>query len=83
MVESDAVFTDASLTTTLESVPYRIMKADSNNRCIALRNGSCSIYDRRPKICRLFQVGSECCKAYFTDRVKIHSCDPCKLASLL
>ena len=39
----------------------RLMKLINNN-CIALVDGKCSIYEKRPAICQTFQVGSACCE---------------------
>ena len=31
-------------------------------KCSKLKNGKCSIYDIRPEVCRVFEVGSPMCR---------------------
>jgi Fe-S-cluster containining protein len=36
---------------------------ERNGACIALRDGRCSIYEDRPKVCRDFEVGGAECQS--------------------
>lgn len=55
----------------LDEVPDRMVKEDRllgpvmrerNGACIALRDGRCSIYESRPKVCRDFEAGGDACR---------------------
>lgn len=55
----------------LDEVPDRMVKEDRlfgpvmrerNGACIALRDGRCSIYESRPKVCRDFEAGGAACR---------------------
>ena len=59
---------------------FRVMKTDGTNRCIALMSdGLCSIYDKRPSVCRRFEIGGECCGDFRSGRKNRHSCKSCRL----
>lgn len=55
------------------------MIVDENNQCIALENGKCLIYSKRPEICRKFTVMSECCMLFVLGFRTEHRCDNCCL----
>ena len=75
---ADEIFYDDALVTVIEEfLPDRTMRMGDNLRCIALKDGKCSIYENRPRVCRAFQVGCPCCENFRNDRVTIHACEPC------
>lgn len=77
----DAIYYDADLVHEVPDMyPDRAMRVDANGVCIALIGGKCSIYDRRPTVCRNFQVDSECCNKFFTGELTAHQCKACWLA---
>jgi Fe-S-cluster containining protein len=81
---TDEIFYDDSLVWEDESVPYdRIMRTDENQRCIALKDGKCSIYEKRPQVCRAFQVGCRCCENFRTGKLNSHSCNFCVVSDAL
>lgn len=58
---TDPVFADKQLTVPQEGTNIRRMRTNSEQRCIALVYGLCSIYEKRPQACRDFQVGNRIC----------------------
>jgi Fe-S-cluster containining protein len=78
---SDSVYGDGSLVVAVPEIDqFKQMRTRPDNRCIALKpDGLCAIYDRRPWICRQFQLGSECCEAFRGGKKTGHVCDPCRL----
>lgn len=76
----DEVFTDRSLTTISLLEDERVMQTKPGGQCIALIDGKCSIYDKRPMICRRFLLDSPCCKSFQEGRIRVHICNPCDLA---
>jgi Fe-S-cluster containining protein len=77
----DEIFYDDSLVCVREDREYdRQMHTDKNNWCIALKDGKCSIYEKRPMVCREFQVGSRCCINFFTGQRNAHTCFPCPIS---
>ena len=75
----DEIYFDASLSTSLKGFPTKVMITDSSNRCIAQSNGKCSIYSKRPKICKLFKINSPCCIGFRNGDIKEHECFKCNL----
>jgi len=65
----DEVYNDENLT--VEYNGCRIMKPDSHGYCVALKEGLCSIHEKRPKICRDFAVSSPCCLLFREGKVVI------------
>lgn len=61
----------------------RIMQTDKNQKCIALKNGKCSIYDKRPQVCRMFEVGSSCCENFRNGSLNAHKCGFCVVSDAL
>jgi Fe-S-cluster containining protein len=57
----------------------RVMITDKDNKCIALKDGMCTIYEDRPDICKRFEFGSECCNKFRTDEILSHTCKHCKM----
>jgi len=47
-----------------DEIPFHNMKSNGDGyTCIALNNGMCSIWNKRPLMCRDFEVESDRCKA--------------------
>lgn len=40
---------------------YWMRKKEDKMTCVAFEDGKCSIYDRRPTVCRQFEVGEPRC----------------------
>lgn len=79
----DEIFYDDALTEEDPNKKYdRVMKM-VDGRCIALKNGRCTIYLKRPTVCRDFQVGSSCCENYRRGYLNSHSCQICPLSEKL
>ena len=77
---SDAIFNDRRLTT--DAFGLRAMQLNGFN-CIALKNGKCSIYDKRPRVCRDFEVGCQRCENYRTGKLNAHLDSICSLGDAL
>jgi len=78
---SDEIFYDDTLVCEAEDAKYdRRMKTVENNRCIALKDGKCTIYEMRPQVCRLFEVGSRCCENFHNGHLNAHTCFPCPIS---
>ena len=54
-----------------------------DGHCIALKGGKCSIYEKRPTVCRAFQVGCSCCENIRLGYLNSHSCGFCKVSDVL
>jgi Fe-S-cluster containining protein len=89
VVSGDIMYHNISFTTeapndSIKPRSYdRIMRTNSQNQCVALVDGKCSIYTNRPQICRVFKVQSESCNSFRNGKITIHSCEPCKLQKFL
>lgn len=80
----DDIFYDDTLVCEYEGMDYdRVMRMDENQRCIALKNGKCSIYDKRPEVCRAFEVGNPCCVNIYTGKINSHQCGFCTISDAL
>jgi Fe-S-cluster containining protein len=81
VLSKDAIFSDDSLTTKVEANGFRdrVIKTDPQNNCIALVGGKCTIYDKRPWVCRKFEVDSVCCSNFITGKNTRHECEICNL----
>lgn len=55
----------------------REMRVNSENQCICLVDGLCSIYNKRPVECRLFEVNSDCCVKLRNGIKTLHICPTC------
>lgn len=67
-----------------DTVPQYLQKngymiVDQQNKCIALINGYCSIYNNRPDVCKRFLVDSPCCHEFYCDIKTEHKCTYCNL----
>ena len=51
--------------------------------CIALKDGKCSIYEKRPTVCRAFQVGNPCCENIRHGYLNSHTCGFCTVSDAL
>lgn len=72
----DEIYYDDSLVWEIEGRGHdRAMQTNEDGYCIALKNGKCSIYDKRPEVCKLFKVGSACCIKFQSNELKSHSCE--------
>jgi len=81
----DAIYSDQSLTMQVDDngLRDRVMKVDSDNNCVALIEGKCSIYEKRPTVCRRFTVGSPCCIDFCTGEKIKHACVKCDLVTAI
>jgi Fe-S-cluster containining protein len=81
---TDEIFNDPSLVKRVENDRFdAVMLTDENFRCIALKNGKCSIYEKRPQICREFKVGCSCCENFRNNRLNAHVCSICKVSDAM
>lgn len=81
---TDEIFSDKSLICEIEGMKYDgAMKTDNNLVCIAFKNGKCSIYDKRPQVCRDFKVGSKCCLDFQTGKLNGHKCKDCYISKAI
>jgi len=81
---TDDIFYDDTLVCEIEGLEYdRVMRTDENQKCIALKNGKCSIYDKRPQVCRAFKVDSACCKKWNSGMFNSHKCGLCVVSDAL
>ena len=81
----DEIFKDDALTK--PSLPGRYysreMITTPGNLCIALTDGRCSIYDKRPMECRAFEMGGPCCLGFRDGSKTEHNCQfECVLAGV-
>lgn len=81
---NDEIYYDNTLVYENEDLKYdKVMQTDENQRCIALKNGKCSIYEKRPRVCREFEVGSSRCENFRTGKLNSHSCKICPLSEMI
>lgn len=74
----ELLYNNTDLTIEKPNINYeKYMIVDENNKCICLVNGSCSIYNERPEICRDFQYDSNCCKSFQSGEKTAHTCKKC------
>ena len=79
-MSTDEIFYDDSLVTVIpEFLPDRTMRMGTNLRCIAQKDGKCTIYEKRPRVCRAFQVECRCCNNFRSGRITVHTCKPCEV----
>ena len=76
-VWANEIFYDETLCCDVADKDYDREMITIDNKCVALINGHCSIYDKRPQVCRLFEVDSKCCQELRSDRITIHNNNPC------
>lgn len=76
---TDMVYLDGALTESITGRHYnRIMKTGPDGKCLQLVDGRCAIYGKRPEICRMFQMGSECCSDFLGMKKIRHICPICR-----
>ena len=61
----------------------RQMRQNPDGSCICLVNGKCSIYERRPIVCRAFKVHSKCCNDFWSGKKTSHACKDCIVSKKL
>ena len=72
----DEIFYDDTLVCEgVDMEPDRQMKLNGTF-CIALKNGKCSIYEKRPQVCRDFKVGCRRCINYQNGYLNSHKMFP-------
>lgn len=76
---TDAIYNDNTLVTEVFGKIFNRAMIINDGKCIALVNGLCSIYNKRPIVCKLFAVGSDCCIKFQNNEKKDHKCDNCPL----
>jgi Fe-S-cluster containining protein len=83
--KTDAVFGDKSLTWESHDPErgYDAIMQIVEGHCIALKDGKCSIYEKRPAVCRAFQVGCSCCENIRLGYLNAHTCGFCKVSDAL
>lgn len=82
LFEEDSLYGDKRYTNRIQCDLYDcVMKVDNENFCIALDKDKkkCSIYEKRPQVCRDFRSGSSCCKEFVRQIKKQHKCIKCSL----
>ena len=81
---TDVVFNDKQLTKDGQGTGFpRIMRTNERQQCIALANGFCTIYEKRPAVCRAFEVGNRCCLNIQAGHLNSHSCGFCIVSDKL
>ena len=78
---TDEIYYDDTLVCEMEGRDYdRAMQTDENQKCIALKGGRCSIYEKRPQVCRTFEVGNRCCVDFQSGKLNAHLCNLCHVS---
>ncbi len=78
--KEDVVYSNPILTQDVDCEFYnRIMRTTRNNKCIAFEDDECTIYEKRPWVCRAFEYDSECCKKFRNEERTKHTCEECHL----
>lgn len=80
---TDDIFYDDTLTWEDPDKRYDRTMQMLNGHCIALKDGKCSIYEKRPVVCREFQVGSSCCENIRKGYLNSHTCAVCQVSDAL
>ena len=76
--DDEEIFNDDTLTQ--NQYGLRTMITNKNLKCVALKDGKCSIYDKRPKVCRDFKIGNECCIEFRNGILNGKLCQKCYLS---
>ena len=79
----DEIFYDDTLVWDDPNDKYDRTMQIVNGHCIALKDGKCSIYEKRPTVCRAFQVGCSCCENIRLGYLNSHTCGFCKVSDAL
>jgi len=80
---SDEVFYDDTLVWDDPNDKYDRTMQIVDGHCIALVDGKCSIYEKRPAVCRAFQLGSPCCENIRLGYLNSNTCAFCKVSEAL
>ena len=80
---NDEIFYDETLCCDVEGKYYDRVMITVDNKCIALVNGRCSVYEKRPAVCREFEVGNPCCLSFQAGKLLDHSCGLCRVSEAL
>ena len=79
----DEIYYDKTLVWEDPSCQFDRMMQMVNMQCIALKKGKCSIHDKRPQVCREFEVGCQRCVNYRTGKLNAHLDSICSLGDAL
>lgn len=80
---TDEVFYDDTLVWEDPNKKYDRTMQMVDGHCIALKDGKCSIYEKRPAVCRAFEVGSRCCENIRSGHLNSHTCGFCIVSDAL
>ena len=80
---SDEIFYDETLVCEDPYQKYDRLMRMVNGCCIALKDGKCTIYEKRPAVCRAFQVDSPCCINIRNGFLNSHNCKICCVSEAL
>lgn len=81
---TDEIFYDDDLTCEIEGMKYdKVMRTGDDLRCIAQKDGWCTIYEKRPQVCRAFEVGNPCCLNFQAGKLNAHTCNICSVSEAL
>ena len=80
---SDEIFYDETLVVEDPDQKYDRLMRMVDGHCIALKDGKCTIYEKRPAVCRAFQVGSNCCINIRNGFLNSHNCRICCVSEAL
>lgn len=80
---TDEVYKDEKLTRPYKTEHYDRIMRTIEMRCIANVDGKCTIYEKRPAICRAFEVGSPCCENIRKGFLNSHSCKFCVVSDAM
>lgn len=74
----DIIFNEETLVQMSTNPKYeKEMKLKDGNVCIALVDGKCSIYEKRPQVCRDFAVNGCCCVLFQLGVKTAHESEVC------
>lgn len=83
VMPNEPLYGNEALTEPISDKKYdRVMRVAIDGTCACLVNGQCTIYESRPNVCRRFQMGSTCCRAFAYGKRTVHACEECVLHSL-
>lgn len=80
---TDEIFYDDTLVCQDPDEKYDRLMRVVNGYCIALKDGKCTIYEKRPAVCRAFAVGNSCCENIRKGFLNSHSCKFCQVSEAM
>ena len=81
---ADEIFYDDTLVTEDKDMRYdKVMRTNDKIECIALKDGKCNIYGKRPYVCREFKVGNSCCLNFQAGTLNTHPCRICHVSEAI